>query len=72
MEQKEQIAPHEDPDVQLMLRFQQGSQEAFQQLFQKYTPPVVNFAFHFLGNRARAEEITQEVFLQSLPLATTL
>jgi RNA polymerase sigma-70 factor (ECF subfamily) len=25
---------------------------------------VVNFAGHFLGNRARAEEIAQEVFLQ--------
>jgi len=64
MQQKEQIAPHDDPDVQLMLRFQQGNGDAFQQLFQKYSPSVVNFAFHFLGNRARAEEIAQEVFLQ--------
>ena len=64
MEQREPIAPHDDADVQLMLRFQKGEVGAFQQLFQKYSPSVVNFASHFLGNRARAEEIAQEVFLQ--------
>ena len=64
MEQREPIAPQDDADVQLMLRFQKGDIGAFQQLFQKYSPSVVNFAFHFLGNRARAEEIAQEVFLQ--------
>jgi RNA polymerase sigma-70 factor (ECF subfamily) len=64
MEQREPINPHDDADVQLMLRFQKGEVEAFQQLFQKYSPSVVNFAGHFLGNRARAEEIAQEVFLQ--------
>jgi RNA polymerase sigma-70 factor (ECF subfamily) len=64
MEQKEQRTPHDDPDVQLMLRFQKGDMGAFQQLFQKYSPSVVNFAFRFLGTRDRAEEIAQEVFLQ--------
>jgi len=64
MERKERLTPHDDPDVQLMLRFQGGDMDAFQQLFQKYSPSVVNFAFHFLGTRARAEEIAQEVFLQ--------
>jgi RNA polymerase sigma-70 factor (ECF subfamily) len=64
MEQKERLTPLNDPDVQLMLRFQRGDMDAFQQLFQKYSPSVVNFAFHFLGSRARAEEIAQEVFLQ--------
>jgi len=64
MERKERLTPHEDPDVQLMLRFQKGDTEAFQQLFLKYSPSVVNFAFHFLSSRGRAEEIAQEVFLQ--------
>lgn len=64
MEQKERLVPHDDPDVQLMLRFQKGDIEAFQQLFHKYSPSVVNFAFRFLGTQARAEEIAQEVFLQ--------
>lgn len=64
MEQKERFTPHDDPDVQLMLRFQKGDVEAFQQLFQKFSPSVVNFAFRFLGSQARAEELAQEVFLQ--------
>jgi len=64
MEQKERLTPHDDPDVQLMLRFQKGDTEAFQQLFHKFSPSVVNFAFRFLGTQARAEEIAQEVFLQ--------
>lgn len=64
MERKERLTPHDDPDVQLMLRFQKGDTDAFQQLFLKYSPSVVNFAFHFLGTRGRAEEIAQEVFLQ--------
>jgi RNA polymerase sigma-70 factor, ECF subfamily len=63
-QQREPMAPHDDADVQLMLRFQRGEVEAFQQLFQKFAPSVINFAAHFLNNRARAEEIAQEVFLQ--------
>jgi RNA polymerase sigma-70 factor (ECF subfamily) len=64
MEQKERVTPHDDPDVQLMLRFQKGDLEAFQQLFNKYSPSVINFAFRFVGSRERAEELAQEVFLQ--------
>jgi RNA polymerase sigma-70 factor (ECF subfamily) len=64
MEQKERVTPHDDPDVQLMLRFQKGDMEAFQQLFNKYSSSVVNFAFRFVGSRERAEELAQEVFLQ--------
>ena len=64
MKQKERRSPHDDPDVQLMLRFQNGEEGAFQQLFNKHASSVVNFAFRFLGNRARAEEIAQDVFLQ--------
>ncbi len=64
MEQKERRPIRDDPDVQNMLRFQQGDMEAFQELFQKFSPAVVNFAAKFLGGRARAEEIAQEVFIQ--------
>jgi RNA polymerase sigma-70 factor (ECF subfamily) len=64
MEQKERVSPHDDPDVQLMLRFQKGDIEAFQRLFNKFSPSVVNFAFRFVGSRERAEELAQEVFLQ--------
>jgi RNA polymerase sigma-70 factor (ECF subfamily) len=64
MKQKERRPVREDPDVQLMLRFQDGDTEAFDALFQKYSPVVVNFVAQFLGNRARAEEIAQDVLLK--------
>jgi RNA polymerase sigma-70 factor (ECF subfamily) len=57
-------APATDPDVQLMLRFQAGDDDAFRELFEKYTRAIVNFAYHFVGSRPRAEELAQDVFLQ--------
>ncbi|MFI5399320.1 MAG: RNA polymerase sigma factor [Candidatus Binatia bacterium] len=53
-----------DPDVQLMLAVQQDDQAAFHQLFEKYVAGVIGFAMQFVGNRARAEELAQDVFLQ--------
>jgi RNA polymerase sigma-70 factor (ECF subfamily) len=53
----------ESSDVRLMLRFRDGDEEAFRQLFHKFSNRIVNYAFRFLGSRARAEEISQEVFL---------
>jgi len=53
-----------DPDVRLMLRFQGGDEEAFRELFEKHSRAIVNFAYHFVGTRARAEELAQDVFLQ--------
>jgi RNA polymerase sigma-70 factor (ECF subfamily) len=57
-------APASDPDVQLMLRFRAGDDEAFRELFEKHSRAIVNFAYHFVGSRPRAEELAQDVFLQ--------
>jgi len=56
--------PMSDPDVQLMLRVREGDADAFRELFEKHKRAIVNFAYHFIGNRQRAEEIAQDVFLQ--------
>ena len=56
--------PASDPDVQLMLRFRAGDDEAFRELFEKHSRAIVNFAYHFVGSRPRAEELAQDVFLQ--------
>lgn len=47
-----------------MLAVQRGDVPAFQQLFEKYIAQVVGFATQFVGARARAEELAQDVFLQ--------
>jgi len=53
-----------DPDVQLMLAVQAGNTAAFERLFEKHIGAVVGFATQFVGSRARAEELAQDVFLQ--------
>jgi RNA polymerase sigma-70 factor (ECF subfamily) len=53
-----------DPDVALMLRVQAGDHGAFQELFRKHAPRVLQYARRFVGSEAQGEEITQDVFVQ--------
>lgn len=53
-----------DPDVELMLRLQRGDEAAFQELFRKFSPRILQLARRFVGSEARAEELTQDVFVQ--------
>jgi RNA polymerase sigma-70 factor (ECF subfamily) len=53
-----------DPDVALMLRFQGGDEAAFRELFQKFGPRILHYARRLVGSTARAEELTQDVFVQ--------
>jgi RNA polymerase sigma-70 factor (ECF subfamily) len=54
----------DDPDVGLMLRVQQGDEEAFTSLFRKHGPRVAQFIRRSVGNEAVADELTQDVFVQ--------
>ena len=56
--------PEAEPDVELMLAVQRGDASAFERLFAKHIAGVVGFATRFVGTRARAEELGQDVFLQ--------
>jgi RNA polymerase sigma-70 factor (ECF subfamily) len=53
-----------DPDVALMLRAQRGDRQAFEALFDRYSRAMVNFAYRYVGDRGRAEELAQDVFLK--------
>ncbi len=53
-----------DGDAQLMLRFKRGDREAFEELFRRYTSPVVSFLTRLLRDPGRAEELAQEVFVR--------
>ncbi len=53
-----------DPDVELMVRFQKGDEEAFQRLFNKHKRGIINFIYRFCQDRGVAEELAQEVFLR--------
>ena len=63
-----QVAPEagwrSDPDVAAMQRVRKGDSNAFRELFTKHGDAVVNFAYRFVNNRHRAEELAQDAFLQ--------
>jgi RNA polymerase sigma-70 factor, ECF subfamily len=50
-------------DEALMLEFQRGSREAFEELFARYREPLYGFFRRRLENRERAEDLAQETFL---------
>jgi RNA polymerase sigma-70 factor, ECF subfamily len=50
-------------DEALMLEFQGGSREAFEELFSRYREPLFGFFRRRLPNPERAEDLTQETFL---------
>jgi len=53
-----------DPDVELMLRFQAGDQNAFRRLFDRHKGRVINYCYRYCGNAQIAEELAQETFLR--------
>jgi RNA polymerase sigma-70 factor (ECF subfamily) len=50
-------------DEALMLNFQRGSREAFEELFGRYRAPLYGFYQRRLAIPERAEDLTQETFL---------
>src|SRR5262249_10675944 len=50
-------------DEALMLKFQRGSREAFEELFARYRGPLHGFFRRRLQIAERAEDLTQETFL---------
>lgn len=51
-------------DDNLMLKISQGDQNAFNALFERYAALIVGYATRFLNQRERAEEVTQEIWIQ--------
>jgi RNA polymerase sigma-70 factor, ECF subfamily len=55
--------PHEEPtDGELIERVGDGDRDAFEELYRRYTRPVLGLALRRLGDRGRAEDAFQEAF----------
>ncbi len=54
----------EDEGARLMLAARAGDPAAFAELVRRYHRIVLNTVFRFCGNRATAEELTQDVFVR--------
>jgi RNA polymerase sigma factor (sigma-70 family) len=50
-------------DEALMLEYQRGSSEAFEELFARYREPIYGFFRRRLASKDRAEDLAQETFL---------
>src|SRR5205085_6857284 len=59
----ERCPNHMITDESLMLKFQRGSRQAFEELFARYREPVHGFFRRRLDNNQRAEDLLQETFL---------
>jgi len=53
-------------DEALMLEFQRGSRDAFEELFARYRDPLYGFFRRRLDGNERAEDLTQETFLAAI------
>lgn len=49
--------------AELIRRFREGDRDAFTTLYRLNHPSVFRFALHMTGDRMRAEEVTQDVFV---------
>jgi RNA polymerase sigma-70 factor, ECF subfamily len=58
---KEQV---EVTDEILIERFQGGDGLAFDEIVRRYKDPLVNFVYHFLGDKIDAEDVVQETFFR--------
>ena len=52
-------------DELLAKQAKEGDVAAFEELFNRYKRPLLNFIYRFIGNRQTAEEVTIEVFMKA-------
>ena len=62
--------PHMAPigggsDRDLVLEFQAGDKDAYDEVFRRHYDRVIRLCFRMLGNRQDAEEAAQETFLKA-------
>ena len=60
----------EQPDPDVLRRAQRGDERAFELILRAYETPIFNYVYRIVGDRALAEDLTQEVFVrvfQALP-----
>ena len=51
-------------DFKLYFRFKEGDQGAFEELYEKYAPPLYRYLFRLLLNEDDSKDVLQETFLR--------
>ncbi|WP_457551505.1 RNA polymerase sigma factor [Desulfobacula sp.] len=63
--------PQNVTNANLMARIKKGDRDAFATLVQSHQTSVLNFIWHFMGDRSEAEDLAQEAFLRVWKSAPT-
>ncbi len=50
---------------EIISRFKNGERDAFAEIIKAYQQALLNFVYRFTGDRARAEDYAQEIFLKA-------
>jgi len=58
--------PLQQPDLVLLRKAQRGDERAFSVIVRSYETPVFNYVLRMVGDRALAEDLTQDIFLRVL------
>lgn len=54
----------EEREARIMSEIAEGNLSAFKELVELYQRPIINFVVRFIGDKNKAEDIAQEVFLR--------
>ncbi|MBB6283410.1 MULTISPECIES: sigma-70 family RNA polymerase sigma factor [Geobacillus] len=57
-------------DAELLKKIAEGSRTAFDRFYEKYAPIVYHIALQIVGDKAEAEDVSQDVFLEILQKPT--
>jgi RNA polymerase sigma-70 factor (ECF subfamily) len=61
----ERVRVPDNIDIGLVQQARAGDGEAFTELFNRLHQPVLNYVYHMLGDRQRAEDVTQDAFIRA-------
>jgi RNA polymerase sigma-70 factor (ECF subfamily) len=56
----------------LVTRVCQGDSDAFRLIFERYSRPIISFIYDMVGDRALAEELTQDTFVRAFRAIHTM
>lgn len=56
--------PLPQPDLSVLRKAQRGDERAFSLIVRAYEVPVYNYVLRMVGDRALAEDLTQEIFMR--------